>query len=100
MQPGDDERMIRRLLHKLIQRKPNLGPRSPHWPTVRKAHLLKYPKCAACAGMKCLEVHHLQPYHLAPHLELDPANLVTLCECPSHSCHFIFGHLQEWHSYN
>ena len=31
--------------------------------------------------------------------ELDPSNFITLCE-QSHNCHFIFGHLLDWHSRN
>jgi hypothetical protein len=26
--------------------------------------------------------------------------LITLCEHPSHCCHFVFGHLLNWHSFN
>ncbi len=83
----------------LVAPKPELGKRSPHWPTVRAAHLAMHPTCAACGGTEHLEVHHIQVYHLNPTLELDPTNLITLCES-SHACHYTYGHLYSWHSWN
>lgn len=87
--------------------KPSL-PRSPKWPAVRKAHLKREPFCRACGGKDHLEVHHKEPFHL--HVEdpekwpvdreLDPANLITLCESESHNCHLWVGHLGLWQSYN
>lgn len=72
--------------------------RSPRWQAVRHAHLKLFPTCAACGGSSELEVHHIKPYHVCPELELDPANLITLCE--SRKCHFIYGHLYSWSSWN
>ena len=46
-----------------------------------------------------LEVHHVRPFHLFPNLELDPANLLTLCETGG-NCHIMIGHLKNWKSYN
>lgn len=74
--------------------------RSPHWPPVRAAHLAQHPFCAACGGKEHLQVHHKKPVHLFPELELEPTNLVTLCEGPGRGCHFIFGHLYSWFSFN
>lgn len=71
--------------------------RSPKWQKVRKEHLEKYPACIACGRDKKLEVHHKIPVHIDPMLELDPANLVTLCADP---CHLLFGHLMNFKSYN
>lgn len=68
------------------------APRSPLWPRVRKIHLLANPACAACATGKKLEVHHIVPYHHDPARELEPGNLLTLCE----RCHFLFGHFDNW----
>lgn len=45
-------------------------------------------------------MHHILPYHLYPDLELDLDNLITLCEKPGHDCHFTFGHLHDWYSFN
>ena len=51
----------------------------------------------ACGSCKKPEVHHIVPVHLAPQLELDPENLITLCD---KYCHFIFGHLMNYKSWN
>lgn len=74
-------------------------PRSPEWPRVEKEHLAKQPRCAVCEGRKKLQVHHIKPYHIHPELELDPNNLITLCEAGT-SCHLVFGHLGDFHSFN
>lgn len=75
-------------------------PRSPEWPIVRRVHLVMEPVCQACGQKDALEVHHIQPIHLAPGLELEPANLITLCDSNSRRCHFIFGHLGSWSAAN
>jgi 5-methylcytosine-specific restriction protein A len=75
-------------------------PRSGGWRAVRTRHLEANPFCLACGARKFLNVHHVHPFHLFPELELEPANLVTLCETPSHNCHFFLGHLLDWRSYN
>lgn len=74
--------------------------RSPKWPAVRRAHLAREPRCRACGTDQRLQVHHVRPFHLFPALELDPANLVTLCVSPSHNCHLIWGHLLDWAAYD
>ena len=74
--------------------------RSSEWPKVRAEHLVKEPLCRACGGKERLEVHHIQPFHLHPELELVDSNLVTLCENPDHNDHLIFGHLLDWQSFN
>lgn len=71
--------------------------RSPKWSNVRKQHLEKFPCCAACGRCNKLEVHHKIPVHIDPSLELDPGNLMTLCDDP---CHLVFGHLLNYKSYN
>lgn len=74
--------------------------RSKDWPKVQCAFLRANPRCAACGATKLLNVHHKKPYHLFPELELDPSNLLTLCETPTHNCHFILGHCLNWSAYN
>ena len=74
--------------------------RSTHWPKVREAHLHQQPDCQVCGVTKNVTVHHLQPFHLFPSLELDPLNLITLCEGPGVNCHLLFGHLNNFSSYN
>lgn len=71
--------------------------RAGAWPRVRREHLEREPACAACGRSHDLEVHHIQPYHKRPELELDAGNLVTLCADP---CHFVFGHLLNWKKSN
>jgi hypothetical protein len=71
--------------------------RSPKWKDVRKTHLLSHNSCAACGKKKNLEVHHIKPVHTHPELELDPDNLITLCE---NSCHILYGHLMDFKSWN
>lgn len=63
-----------------MQEKPFENRRSPHWSTVRKAHLEKHPACEVCGATAKLEVHHKLPFHLHPALELEGSNLITLCE--------------------
>lgn len=75
-------------------------PRSGKWRGVRNDHLANHSTCAACGDKRMLNVHHVQPFHLFPELELEPTNLITLCEVPSHSCHFMIGHLASWSAYN
>lgn len=81
---------------------PASAKRSSHWSSVRAQHLVKQPKCAVCGGAEKLQVHHIHPFHLHPELELDPDNLITLCESgPGKlNCHIIFGHLGNFRSYN
>ena len=76
--------------------------RSSQWPGVRKAHLKKQPNCVVCGGSKKIEVHHIRPFHLHPQLELDPKNLITLCENDGDgvNCHLAVGHLGSFKSYN
>lgn len=74
--------------------------RSPHWASVRKAHLVKEPACRVCGSKQGVQVHHKRPFHLHPELELEPANLISLCENKSHDHHLLFGHLGNFQSYN
>lgn len=80
-----------------FSRKIRYAYRSPQWGDIRKQHLLKNNTCAACGRNKKLEVHHIEPVHLNPEKELDLDNLITLCDDP---CHFIFGHLMNYKSWN
>ena len=76
-------------------------PRSPEWPRVRAAHLRAHPTCAACGRTKGAQVHHVRPFHLAPALELDPANLMTLCEGRVFGRHHLeVGHSGSWQRTN
>lgn len=62
--------------------------RSSRLISVRREHISKNPECVACGSRKDLNVHHIKPFHSHPELELDPANLITLCR----EHHFRIGH--------
>jgi 5-methylcytosine-specific restriction endonuclease McrA len=87
------------MIRKSKIKKPGDSKRSGQWPTVRRK-FLEGKTCAGCGTAKHLEAHHVHVFHLHPTLELDPANLIALCETPGHCCHFHFGHLLNWKSYN
>lgn len=74
--------------------------RSPQWRELAKAWLQSHPVCEVCGTSEFLVVHHVKPFHLFPECECDLSNLMTLCETPSHSCHFVFGHLWMWTLWN
>lgn len=74
--------------------------RSSQWASVRLAHLKIEPFCQVCASKIMLSVHHIKPYHLFPKLELDPKNLITLCENKTVNCHLLFGHFKNWLKFN
>lgn len=76
--------------------------RSPRWPAIRQAWLRLHPECAACGQRDRVEVHHVDPVHVRPDRELDPTNLITLCEDgPGHTdCHLILGHCGHWSAWN
>lgn len=95
-------KVITHLIDAAQGRHPLGSARSGHWPTVRKQHLAAHPTCAVCGGADSLEVHHVRPFHLHPELELDPSNLVTLCEAKKDgvNCHLFFGHLGNFKSFN
>lgn len=97
--------------------------RSPHWPTVEKHFLAANPRCIACNDeqhaariaqnpllpTRGLQVHHAaMPFHFCillgrPDLELDPRNLVVLCEDEKgvKTCdhHISVGHALDFQSY-
>ena len=86
--------MIKRIKDLVQGKAPLAAKRSSHWSTVRKHHLEKNGECAVCGDKNKLEVHHIQPFHLHPELELEPTNLLTMCESKSYGiiCHLLIGH--------
>lgn len=74
--------------------------RSSKWPEARDAYLAAHPRCAACGGDRDLEVHHVIPVHVNRNEELNPGNLITLCENEERLCHFREGHLYDWRSFD
>lgn len=81
---------------------PKGAKRSSKWRKVRREHLKKHHKCAVCKSTRKLEVHHIIPFHLAPDLELEPKNLITLCENNKYgiNCHLLIGHLGNYRRTN
>jgi len=71
--------------------------RSPKWKNIRQQHLSNNPCCTVCGSCTKPEVHHIVPVHINADKELEQDNLITLCD---KYCHFIFGHLMNWKSYN
>lgn len=94
--------MIKRIIDAVKGKAPLSAKRSGKWPTVRSKHLLLNDKCAVCGSVKSLEVHHIVPFHVDPSKELDPNNLITLCETKNNgvNCHLLFGHLGNYKCYN
>jgi hypothetical protein len=75
--------------------------RAPGWARLRALHLRLYPECAACGSRRNVVPHHIVPVHVDPERELDPDNLITLCEGPIVNCHLLFGHLRRsWARWN
>jgi 5-methylcytosine-specific restriction enzyme A len=72
--------------------------RSGKWPAVRARFLKDHPTCANCGGKSLLNVHHRLAFHTHPELELEPTNLITLCE--ARHCHLMQGHLGDFKSIN
>jgi len=94
--------LIKQVADALSGKAPLSSKRSNRWPTVRKNYLKSNSICAVCASTQQLEVHHVKPFHLHPELELEPTNLITLCESNRNgvSCHQFFGHLGNYKRIN
>lgn len=71
-------------------------PRSPKWPNARRAWLAKHPRCEATGCLEEVEVHHIEPFHERPALELDETNFISL----RRDVHLLLGHLDNWKSHN
>lgn len=70
--------------------------RSPKWNSVRSNFLKINKRCCACSADSKLEVHHIEPFHICPELELNEKNLITLCR----NCHLVIGHLRDYNLHN
>jgi len=70
--------------------------RNDDWHKVRRLHLKLHPQCEVCGATKRLAAHHIRPYQWFPKLEMEPGNLITLCD----THHLFIGHLNQWSSYN
>lgn len=91
------------LIKNRIQGKiPSGKKRHKGWRKLRREYIKKNPRCAICGLYKKVEVHHIVPFFLAPDLELNPENLVTLCENKKWgiNCHLAFGHRGSYRDIN
>lgn len=95
-------RQLKRVKDVVQGKAPSGATRSSRWPTVRKHFVKANPTCAACGGADKLEVHHIVPFHIDPILELEPNNLISLCESDSYGvvCHLTIGHLGNYKKHN
>jgi hypothetical protein len=84
-------------------------PRSPQWPEVQHACLVKNNyTCIACGiqGAGKVQVHHIIPFQYCvvygrPELEFNPQNLIPLCEGPETNDHHVgLGHLGDFQYLN
>lgn len=97
--------MFQTLRHKIRvfranrREKKKLTERSPKWPAVEHAFRKDHPACVACHGIDHVQVHHKQPFHLHPELELEPSNLISLCMGPN-ECHLVIGHGDSFRCWN
>jgi len=89
-----------KILDVIQSKAPVTAKRSGSWPALRKHHLETHPTCAICGGTKFLEVHHIEPFHSKPELELLDSNLITLCEHPFFNDHLRYGHLGNYKCIN
>lgn len=77
----------------------NGRPRSSRWPRVRDQCIERDGgRCQICdeKRRRYLRGHHKKPFHKFPELELDPDNVITLCEGPVFNCHLLFGHWGDY----
>ena len=81
---------------------PKGAKRSAKWSKFRDEFLKTHPVCACCGGKVKLEVHHVIPFNVDPTRELDPENLMPLCESGKHgvNCHLFVGHLGNYSRWN
>ena len=86
-----------------IQGKATKGQRrSENWLEFRDDYVRRNPKCVVCGSTRKLEVHHIVPFHVAPDLELDESNLMTMCANKKYgiNCHLLIGHLGNYRKVN
>jgi len=91
-----------RIKDRIQGKAPKGAKRSSEWPKVRVSHLQRHPKCCICGLKSKTQVHHVIPFHIAPDLELEPSNLMTLCENKKWgiNCHLLIGHLGNYRKVN
>ena len=96
------QRWIDAIKDRIVGKAPKGARRSSKWRKIRLKHLKLKPACEICGFKKKVEVHHVVPFHLAPDLELNLNNLMTLCENKKYgiNCHLLVGHLGNYRDIN
>ena len=92
--------MFKHLLDR-VQGKAKKGQkRSSEWRLFRQKYIQD--QCASCGSETKLELHHIVPFNVAPDLELDPDNVITLCENKKYgiNCHLYNGHNGNYRNFN
>jgi len=94
--------IIEQLKDRIQGKAPKGAKRSSKWSELRRRFLITHPRCGVCGATKTLRVHHIIPFHIAPDMELDPNNLVVLCENKKYgiNCHLLIGHLGNFRRTN
>jgi len=95
-------KLIKQIKDRIEGKAPAGAKRSSQWPKVRAEHLKAKPNCEVCGSLNKTEVHHIVPFHEDPSKELDPKNLITLCENWEKGicCHLLIGHLGNYKNSN
>lgn len=90
------------LIDRVKGKAPKGARRSPKWRDVSAEHLKKFPRCYVCKRTTKLKVHHVVPFHYDRDLELEPGNLLTLCESKKNgcNCHLLVGHGGDYREFN
>jgi len=106
IKPTSDTQLVKNLKDDVRVGKPAIK-RSPRWQSVKNQHLKNNSTCVACGKTDRIQVHHIRPFHLFPELELDPSNLITLCEKfvddndnSNDNHHLHLGHDGDFHKNN
>ncbi len=94
--------IIKTLTDRVSGKAPKGAKRSPKWRKVRKVFITNNPTCFVCGSKKKVEVHHKVPFHIAPDMELNEGNLVSLCENKKYglNCHLLLGHYGNYKKFN
>lgn len=75
--------------------------RSPHWESFKhEFSKTNSRRCAYCDSPIDVQLHHEQPFHINPQRELDPTNLIWLCEEVGSNHHLHVGHCGDWKKFN
>lgn len=81
------------------KKKINHIPNKRKWLDIQRKFLRHNKKCAVCGTENHIEIHHIIPVNIAPHLMFEESNLISLCR-KGKNCHLIHGHLGNFNNFN